>query len=379
MSDEQTIIKSTFNHVILKGSAYEVGVQQAEMIKDIPGYVQFFHSGCDIPTRYKPERSLALIQRFCPGLDAEIAGFCDALDIPPDHFVYYAITHLGAAHCSHLVVLPDLTDSQHVLVGRSYEFNEAVDDKRFCTTFIDGKYAHIGFSTLFFGRTDGMNEHGLSVTMSAGGIPVGINPGMTSPIQEGLQFWALVRVILEQCKTVDEAIALFQEFPNCGNPIFIVADPGGAAARLETYGPHKFVQRIVGASPQKYLLAANHFLSPEMRQIDPTTHAHSTNRYRAIKSFIEKNAPKINLTGMKGLLADKYPQGLCCHFYREFFGTLYSFVFDLTDKRAEISFGSPAVNPWHVIDFSMTQPGQYEALLPQESTTPEFWQPGSQE
>jgi predicted choloylglycine hydrolase len=379
MNNEQTVIKSTFNHVILKGSAYEAGVQQAEMIKDIPGFVQFFHSGRDIPTRYAPERSLALIQRFCPGLDAEIAGFCDTLAIPPEHLVYYAITHLGAIHCSHLVVLPALTETKHVLVGRSYEFNEAVDDKRFCTTSIDGKYTHMGFSTLFFGRTDGMNEHGLSVTMSAGGIPVGINQGMTPPIQEGLQFWALVRVILEQCKTVDEAIALFQEFPNCGNPIFIVADSVGAAARLETYGPHKFVQRIDETSPQKYLLATNHFQSSKMRQLDPTTHTHSTNRYRAIKSFVEGSAPRVNIKGMKGLLADKYPQGLCCHYYREFFGTLYSFVFDLTDKRAEISFGSPAANPWHVIDFSMTQPGQYEALLPQESTTPEFWQPGSQE
>jgi len=35
---------------------------------------------------------------------------------------------------------------------------------------VKGKFAHLGFSSLLFGRQEGMNEYGLTVTMSGGGI-----------------------------------------------------------------------------------------------------------------------------------------------------------------------------------------------------------------
>jgi predicted choloylglycine hydrolase len=49
--------------------------------------------------------------------------------------------------------------------------------------------------------------------MSAAGGPVGTLPGMRPPAQDGFHFWALLRTILDQCQTVEEAIALTQEFP----------------------------------------------------------------------------------------------------------------------------------------------------------------------
>ena len=35
----------------------------------------------------------------------------------------------------------------------------------------------------------------------------------------------------------------------------------------------------------------------------------------------------------RGILSDLYPQGVCCHHYTDFLGTLWSAVFDLTDLK----------------------------------------------
>ncbi len=376
MTHEPTVTTTTFSHVILKGSAYEVGALQGNLIKDIPGFIEFFRSGRDVPQKQDFGKTLLLFRKHCPGVAEEIEGFCDCVKIPPEHIIYYAATCLPAAHCSHLVALPSITQSHHVLVGRNYDFGDSMDDRRLCSTSIEGKYRHLGFSTMFFGRNDGMNEHGLSVTTSSGGIPVGAIQGLRPSLQEGLQFWALARAILEQCKTVEEAVEVFNDLPGCGNPILILADPSGAAVLAEAFGAHKTIQRIDGDGPQQRLIATNHFVSPPMRQCEPTVFAHSRTRYQAIQTFLDQSAPNITVESVKRVLSTPYPMGACCHYYQEFFGTLHSLVFDLNSRRAEIAFGSPAVNGWRTFGFSNdAQPGLFESRLPNDSALPDFWQP----
>jgi len=373
---QPNLVQTTFNHVILRGSAYEVGQEQARQIEHIPGFVEFFRSGRDIPARLEFRHALSQFSRYNPGLVEEIEGFCDVLKIPPEHLIYYASTCLTATHCSHLVVLPSLTEAGHILVGRNYDFGDTMDDMRLCSTYIEGKYAHIGFSNMFFGRNDGLNEHGLSVTVSVGGLPVGLMTGLRAPLRDGFQFWALVRTMLEQCRTVEEAIEVFQEFPNCGNPILILADSSGAAALAEAFGAHKAIRRIDDSGPDKYLIATNHFLSPEMRRLEPTVFNHSRTRYRAAQAYLDQAAPHLNVEAIKRLLSTIYPAGLCCHYYREFFGCLHSLVFDLTTRQVEVAFGSPAANDWHTISFSPDiRPGVYPARLPLEQSQPDFWPP----
>jgi predicted choloylglycine hydrolase len=311
------------------------------------------------------------MDKYCPGLVNEMTGFCEAAGFPLEKFAYLAMTHLGGNHCSHFAVLPQATADGHVLVGRNYDFTEKIDDLKLTSVFPESGYASLGFPTLFFGRNDGINEHGLSVTMSAGGMPVGIEPGMQPPIQNGLQFWALIRTILDTCKSVEEAEACFSEFPCCGNPILILADKGGHISLAEAHGPDKKITRVGGDVP--YIAATNHYQSPEMRRVDPMCMTHSSTRLNAANRFLKDNNGKITRENMKGLLGTKYPEGLCAHFYSEIFGTLHSCVFDLTDCFAEVTFGSPAVNAWHRVDFNDPQPGEFASILPNEHTTKEFW------
>jgi len=220
-----------------------------------------------------------------------------------------------------------------------------------------------------------MNEHGLSVTTSVGGMPVSTLEGFRPPIQDGLQFWALVRAVLEQCRTVDEALRLIGETPTCGNPNLIVADKGGSAALVEIFGPHKAVKRVDDSGPEKYLCSTNHFTIPEMRQHDSSAMRNSRIRYQTIQASLDQAAPRITRETIKTLLSTRYPEGLCCHYYDEFFGTLRSIVFDLTAGELEVCFGSPAIGDWHQVD--LTSPSgatQYPIQLPLEKADPSFWE-----
>jgi len=360
-----------FHHVVLRGSAEMIGRQQGEMIRPVPGAVEYFGSGPVIPASAPVDKTIRLMETYCPGLVDELTGFSEAAGFPLEKLVYLSMTHIGGTYCSHFAVRPAVTTTGHTLIGRNYDFGHKVDDLKLTTVFPEGRYASMGFPTLFFGRNDGLNEKGLSITMSVGGMPVGIMPGQRPPLQEGLQFWALVRTLLDTCKNVEEAEACFTEFPCSGNPIIIAADSNGNISRMEALGPHKTIKRAESATP--FMAATNHYQSVELAQIDSTCMANSDVRLQAIHRFVQENSGKMTPEKIKDFLGTPYPAGLCTHFYSEFFGTLHSCVFDLEDRSAEITFGSPAVNEWRRFDFKNPQPGEFDVVLPDEHSTREFW------
>jgi predicted choloylglycine hydrolase len=198
---------------------------------------------------------------------------------------------------------------------------------------------------------------------------------MTPPIQTGFMFWALARSLLEQCRTVDEALVVIERFPCTGNPILLLADQQGQVAIVEIWGPHHDIKRIDAASAEQFVGATNHFTLPTMIPHAPYKMRHSDVRYSTLTARLQQAAPQITPETVRGILSDPYPDGLCAHYYDEYFGTLHSMIFDVTAVSAEICFGSPHVNAWHTVD--LRQPGtaaEYQVTLPIEHPTPDFWE-----
>ncbi len=357
----QGVVKSIkFVHTCLTGDAYVAGQMQGEILRNVPGWTDFIRSGKGAFDSWEFEKVQRSFDRYFPGLNAEIAGLADATGIAPIEVIYYAATYQRAPGCSHLVVLPPACEDGHTWLARTYDFSDAEDDLRLCTTHIDGMYRHIGFSSMLFGRCDGINEHGLAVTMSSGGIP------LRTPIQTGYTFWALVRGVLETCRTVDEGLAFFEEIPLSGNNIFLLVDRMGQAALVEVFGPNKAVKRIDVLAKQPYLCATNHYTLPEMLSYQPgKIMPNSQVRASTMNACLEQGP--VSKKRLKALLGTLYPEGLSCHFYAEYFGTLHAMMFDVTTGKVEVCFGSPAANPWQPFDLAnQVSAGFYPALLPQE-------------
>jgi len=216
-----------------------------------------------------------------------------------------------------------------------------------------------------FGRYDGINENGLCVTMT-NGIPC------VMPEEEGLRFWAVIRILLDRCKNVDEAIELLESIPISSYCILLITDKNGQSALAEICNDVRSYKRISSTSAEGYLCSTNHYTLPEMQHLVRNRMKHSLDRYNAVRDSLD--AGVADKKSIRNILSQKIPNGLACHYYHDGLGTLWSILYDVADIRADICFGSPLANTWYSFDLN-SQEGvtEYKVVLPDEDSTPETW------
>ncbi|OJE38235.1 choloylglycine hydrolase [Bacillus tropicus] len=353
----------------LKGSHYEIGKQQGEFVEQHPFLIPQFIEQENLISHNHWTESRNILNQYCSGINEEIEGFCEVLKIPTKNMMYYYQTLLKAG-CSHCVVLPKKTDSKHTYVLRNYDLSPKIDDMRFCSTHVEGAYAHSGFSTQYFGRTEGVNEHGLAVTFSACGQPVGNIEGLRKPVVSGLQCFAVIRLLLEKCKNVQEAKSLIEEIPIASNINLIVADPLDAA-RIEIFDGYKSITSIDEES-QDFIVSTNHAISLPIQKLSNRRLEQSTNRYHTLYEYLNRNEI-VSLESLKGLVEKEYPTGLTVHNYEEWFGTLHSVLFDLHNRTMNICFGSPLLNDWYSLEVGGIMPFSEVNVNFKNKTYTDFW------
>ncbi len=353
MTDSYEFYEGVFQHVVLKGSACEVGQQQAALVKGTP-LVANYLSGEAEPSAGLGQTAFLELQKqyeaFCPGINDEIQGFADELGVPARRMKFYGDSFCNPPNCAQMVALPSITAEGHTLVGRSYEWTNAESELRLCATAIEGHFATLGFSVLMFGRWDGMNSAGLSVTSSAG-----TGAGMPEDWikVKGFNAWFAIRAILEHCATVADALVILREAP-IDYVNLIVAEKAGRAAKVEVAGKRRSVVEIDHRTPQASLVATNHYTLPGMLDLNTFegTLGHSRPRYQAIEACLQQDAPGISIDTLRNILSREFPNGCFCPYYRYYLGTLWSEIFDLTAGQAEVCFGSPGYNDWHVFSLA---------------------------
>ena len=343
-----------YHHVVVEGTAYDAGRLEAAFLKQVGRTVISYEPP-------EPEKAAAemrrLLDEHCPGLIDETRGAADFLGIPFEKALFCAA--LGPAHpgCSQMAILPGATQTGHLYVARSYEIGLSEADLRLCTMRLQGNAAHLGFSEMLVGRNDGINSHGLCVTMSGSWDAT---PPEASE-SNGLHYPYVVRSALDHCATLDDALALLERAPISGGVNIILADRSGAAALMEIAGRQRAVKRIGARTDEQFIFATNHSTMLGVSQHSDN----SVTRYRAMEGWLQANMGQIDAAALKRFLAREYPEGVC-GFSRELqMGTLWSIVFDVTMGIAEIRFGPPPDNPWYT--FTLAGPigeREYVAWFP---------------
>lgn len=356
----------------IEGTNYEVGETLGNIYCNTPELKERFRFSEGAFTKQEEKQMIQVFDKFCPGINEEIAGFAEIMKIPERQIIYYLLSYIKPG-CSQLAVLPAKTKNGNVLMARNYEFSDAFEEMTICSTQINGKYAHIGSSIMQFGRSDGLNEKGLAVSQTSAGIPVGNFEFAKKPAIVGLQFWAVIRSILENCKNVDEAIELAMKMPIAYNINMLVADKDGNAALIESFDGKKAIKIINASTDEKFICSTNHIHLPELKHYELKSMKNSILRYELIQNTINRKN-KVDKEDLKKLLSSKYPKGLCCHFYDEFFGTLRGMVFDLNEGIVEVCFGSTALNKWHTFKVNeIINSNEYIAKIEKEKSPLGFW------
>lgn len=337
----QTIQTHTLN---LVGSSYEIGCCLGKMVAEILPLKTAHTSGMAGFDRQKVAEAVQMFDRWCPGLAEELNGFAQVLGASPEQIFFYGMTYL-VPRCSQIALLPSLTKDAKPLLARNYEFCHKEEDFCLVKTSVQGKYTHLGTSVLQFGREEGLNEHGLAVTMSSCGFPVGGLPFMRPPKLKGLQFWAVIRALLENCKDTHEALVYLKDMPIAYNLNMILLDKAGNAALVETLDGKSAVKQIGPDSTQQMIHATNHAVLPGLKEIEPQAMPHSVLRYDWIKQRLQAKTG-VTKEMLKEMLLSNYPDGLCCHYFEEYFGTTKSLVLSPADGTIELCWGGQAENGW---------------------------------
>lgn len=363
----------TTRTIELKGSSCEIGQMLGRIVSAVPPLKRVYTAGSeDFGTKELAEAQ-KLFEEWCPGLNEELAGFADAAGAALENVLYYAMTWLHP-NCSQIALLPQKSANGHPLLARNYEFNEDLEDFTLIKTSVNGKYTHMGTSVLSFGREDGFNEHGLAVTMSSCGFPVGAAKEMRRPALKGLQFWAVIRSLLENCRDTKEALLFLKGMPIAYNLNMILLDRSGDCALVETLDGRMAVRRFDGSSQKPFCHAANHAVIDELIACEPQAMAHSLKRYDYITQCLNAS-DTISAEQLKSMLLSPYPDGLCCHYYGDFFGTTKSMIIDPKDGIIELCWGGREENGWHTYRLSDPLPFSEEtASLLLESASPSLFQ-----
>ncbi len=347
------LVDGTFHNLVVEGSAYEVGKQLAKYITENKTAMDFFKGAMKFA---KPPKKLgfrdfeslqSFVEEHCPGITEELQGLTDGLGVSLEKYPFWGFSCNPLnpkGNCSQLALLPSVTTDGHVYVGRSYEWTYTEEELVLLTTRVKGKASHIGFSLALTSRYDGVNEHGLLASMTGGGI-------FNVPLRhKGLACWVAIRSVLDWCSSVEDALDRIQSTPMSGHFNIVLADSEGHAALVEFADGDIEVKQINSDTQEPYLFSVNHFKLPKMvkhNKLNCGIITHSKIRQSLITKMIQEKGPRITKEDLRHLFATSHPEGLCNYFYRDGFGTLWSMLFDVSERTVDVCFSAPTHNKYH--------------------------------
>jgi predicted choloylglycine hydrolase len=240
-----------------RGSAYDIGRQMAEGFRKTARGRAYGRRKERRPFAFNLKNAEAALKTWAPNIWEELHGLADGLAIPLERAVAeYSNGRLRyeLRGCSAVMTAG--------LYGRNYDYDTRRYDRILVAVQAKGVHASIGFSDRFTGRVDGMNEHGLCV---------GLHMVTERTWKPGLVCILLVRMVLDQCATTREAVALLRRVPHGTGFNYSLLDAGGAAAVVEAS------PAALDVREGERLACTNHFQSSALQAYNrrnPGSHRH---------------------------------------------------------------------------------------------------------
>lgn len=325
----------TSDIIQFRGSHYEFGVYQGELLKNSPLFYNREKLYKQLDDRFSIDNIYVkqLLTRFGPGIEEEIEGLAHALGYKEEQ----ALLHYGGYYAAHKKSGCSITTRPSYMI-RNYDNDPESYDGRFVLYEpTDGGYATLGPSMQITGRMDGMNEKGLVV---------GYNFVNTKNRADGFVCNMIGRLLLERCATVEEGISLLKNIPHKHSFNYVLLDAEQTMAAVEA-SPRNVAVRDATA-------CTNHFkvLTEE-------------NRYRTEDSLarehIISNAQETPLTFENAFkLMNGIENGVFATKYGAWDGTLHTAGYVPTEGKCIIALGGDALPI--VIDFKSWLSGTYLPL-----------------
>ncbi|MFO1446119.1 linear amide C-N hydrolase [Bacillus sp. Bva_UNVM-123] len=308
--NEELVVKL----VDLKGSHYQFGLKQSKEILSsaLSKQMDFLN---ELTIASNSQIAQQVLQEVSPNILQELEGLAFGLNMP-----LHKIIQLFSGYD---IMFPEMGCTALVHDGyyvRNYDFSPDMYDARLVfSNPLDG-YASVGFSQSVLGRLDGMNEKGLVV---------GLHFVHNEHRGEGFIAPAIVRMVLEQCENIEEAIEFMTKLPHgyCYN--YSLTDRSGKGIVVEAT-PRK--QVIHSDYPQ---VCTNHFEAKELVEKNRAFIEGSMKRKEYVNSLLLENLSA--LSAYHHFNNGESP--VFFKHYKEYFGTLHTVLYSPKDLEMIVGIG----------------------------------------
>lgn len=315
-------------HPRLKGSHYEMGYHYGEILhKSGQNFREYIQLAAE-QEKFGRE-SLQICEEFAPKLMDEIMGLAEGSRTPYQQMAFWLISMYGFGDIHGCTCFCFHENGKTFLTRNSDMFPELKKTSESALYMPEKGNVFLGNSTAFVLMEDGMNEHGLSAAL---------NFLITKTYRPGLNTGMIIRLILEQCATTEEAITLIKNLPIATTQNIILADKDGNMAVVEC-SPQKVEVRY----GNDYLISANHFVTDSMmnEHCNPELNWYRTHdRYDTVATLFQSGSVHC-LEDVKDVLSGK--RGFICQYDKALnFDTLWSSIYESSNMKIYRAEGNPS-------------------------------------
>lgn len=310
--------------ITVSGTPREQGRQQGEALKDsitqaiLSVKEKLADSKVD-PEFYKGyiARNAAFLERNHPNQIQEIQGIAEGSGLPYEDLLTlnipaYFLTEYFNQECSMLLVRAPASIDGNTYLIKNRDMGTHIEQCVLHRKLPQGDIIEVnGVGTVTY-PASGINSHGLGVTTT------GFWSDLVKPNLEEIDcthIFVNIRVLLEQCKTVDEVLECLKTYPRM-NGLNIIAADATQAVVIETTRDNMYIQRDDGSG---LLWRTNHYMLPEISPFNPppTKYQSTHKRYARIGEMLEERlaAGKIRFQDMWRIMSDHQNEinAICRH------------------------------------------------------------------
>lgn len=309
-------MKKIYTDVIqFRGSHYDFGVMQGELMKDSIIVKNRERQWKVRKPLFKIDilETEQVFKRFAPLIWEEFVGLQDSLNWTMEkvlmEFGGYRL-NIRPSGCSIYV-------GKNFMI-RNYDYHPKTYDGRYVIFKpTDGGFATIGVSQRITGRSDGMNEKGLSMGYTFMNRK---RPG------DGFICHMIGRLILELCPNVGDGVSLLKEIPHRGSFSYVLFDPTCEIPTIVETSPRRVEIR-------KGYTCTNHFeiMTEENRfQLDDS---------KKRLDVMEQHRSKITNEMEAFHLLNDTDKGIFSKLYKDWAGTIHTSAYFPKKMEAWIALG----------------------------------------
>jgi predicted choloylglycine hydrolase len=308
--DEELIIRI----VELRGDYYQIGLEQGKELKSLSGF-PLIDRLKELTSNANVQKSKEIVENLSPKFLQELKGLAEGLNMELDCAI--------KLFSGYDVVFPEMGCTTLVKEGyyaRNYDFSPEMYDARLVFMQPLNGYASVGFSQQIIGRLDGMNEKG---------FVVGLHFVNNEHKGEGFIATTIVRLLLEQCANIEEAIAFITDIPHgyCYN--YSITDKSGKGIIVEASPQQQIINAV---NP---LICTNHFESEMLRNKNRINIQGSVKRKEYVSSLLTEELSPMAIYHH----FNKESSPLFFKHYKEYFGTLHTVVYSPKDLSIIVGVG----------------------------------------